>query len=304
MRRFVLHRLLVSLLVILTVSIVGFSLLRLSGNLAAVLAGEGATPADIAKVAHEYGLDRPLYIQYVDWAIGLLHGDLGRSLFSGDSVAHLIATRIGVTLTLASASLVLGLVIAIPLGVIAATRPNSWLDRGALMLAVFGQAIPGFWFGLILIYVFGIMLKWLPISGAENWREFVLPTIALGVSIMPSIMRLTRAGMIEVLSSDYIRAARAAGLGRLSILFRHALRNAILPVVSVAAVQFGLLLGGSVIIESVFAMNGIGLLAFEAIGNADFPVVQAILIFVSVGYVVLTFLAEMINARLDPRIRL
>ncbi|HVV94075.1 MAG TPA: ABC transporter permease [Hyphomicrobiales bacterium] len=304
MRRFILRRLLVSLLVILTVSVVGFSLLRLSGNLAAVLAGEGATPADIAKVAHEYGLDQPLYLQYVDWVLGLLRGDLGKSLFSGDSVAHLIATRIGVTLTLATFSLVLGLVIAIPLGVVAATRPNSWLDRGALMLAVFGQAIPGFWFGLILIYVFGIMLKWLPISGADNWREFVLPTIALGVSIMPSIMRLTRAGMIEVLSSDYIRAARAAGLAPLSILFKHALRNAILPVVSVAAVQFGLLLGGSVIIESVFAMNGIGLLAYQAIGNADFPVVQAILIFVSVGYVVLTFLAELINARLDPRIRL
>jgi peptide/nickel transport system permease protein len=294
----------VSLLVVVTVSVVGFSLMRLSGNLAAVLAGEGASPADIAKVAAEYGLDRPLYVQYLDWALRLLHGDLGRSLFTGDSVAHLIATRIGVTLTLATAALIFGLVIAIPLGVTAATRPNSWLDRACLALAVFGQAVPGFWFGLILIYVFGIMLKVLPISGSENWQEFVLPTIALGVSIMPSIMRLTRAGMIEALGSDYIRAARANGLAPLSVLFRHALRNAVLPVVSVAAVQFGLLLGGSVIIESVFAMNGIGLLAYQAIGNADFPVVQSILIFLSVGYVVLTFLAEVINARLDPRIRL
>jgi len=304
MRRFIIHRLLVALLVIVTVSLVGFSLLRLSGNLAAVLAGEGASPEAIAKVAAQYGLDRPFFIQYLDWAFHALQGDLGRSLFNNEPVADMIMSRIGVTITLAVCSLLFGIVVAIPLGVLAATQPNSWLDRACLSLAVFGQAVPGFWFGLILIYVFGVKMQLFPISGSETWDSFVLPTVCLGIGVMPSIMRLTRAGMLDVLSSDYVRTARAKGLSQRSILFKHALRNAILPVVSIAAVQLGFLLGGSVIIESVFALNGVGLLAFQAIANADFPVVQSILIFLSVSYVMLTVIAELINARLDPRIRL
>jgi peptide/nickel transport system permease protein len=195
-------------------------------------------------------------------------------------------------------------VFAIPLGILAASRPNTWTDRLALSTAVFGQAVPSFWFGLILIYVFGVWLRMLPISGSDGWRNFILPIVTLGVATMPGIMRLTRSGMLEVLSSDYIRMARAKGLSTGSVLFKHSLRNAILPVVAVSAVQLGLLLGGSVIVESVFALNGIGLLAFQAIGNSDFPVVQSILVFLSVGYIVLNFIAELINARLDPRIRL
>lgn len=304
MRRFLLRRFLVSLLVLVSVSIVAFSLLRLSGNLAAILAGEGATAADIAKVAALYGLDRPLILQYFEWAAKALSGDLGQSLFNGEPVAHLIMTRIGVTLTLAFCSLLFGIVLALPLGVLAATRPNSWLDRLCLSLAVFGQAVPNFWFGLILIYVFGVQLRVLPISGADTWTGYILPTICLGVGTMPSLMRLTRAGMLEVLGSDYVRTARAKGLSRGSVLLKHALRNAILPVVAIAAVQLGNLLGGSVIIESVFTLNGVGLLAFQAIGNSDFPVVQSVLIFLSAGYVALTLLAELINARLDPRIRI
>jgi peptide/nickel transport system permease protein len=304
MRRFLISRLVVSLLVILTVSFVGFSLLRLSGNLAAVLAGEGASPRDVARVAAQYGLDRPFFIQYLDWAVNALHGNFGRSLFSGERVSQLIATHIGVTATLAVCSLAFGLAVAIPLGVLAATRPNSWIDRASLSFAAAGYAIPSFWFGLILIYVFGVRLRWLPISGSDGPAHFVLPTIALGIATMPTIMRLTRAGMLEVLAADYVRTARAKGLRTVSVLYKHALPNAILPVVSIAAAQLGLLLGGSVIIESVFSLNGIGLLAFQAIANADFPVVQSILMFVSAGYVVLTLIAELINARLDPRIRL
>jgi peptide/nickel transport system permease protein len=304
MHRFFVRRFLVSLLVLISVSVVAFSLLRLSGNLAAVLAGEGATPADIAKVATQYGLDRPLVLQYFDWAASALHGDLGKSLFNGERVSDLIMSRIGVTLVLAFSALAFGIALAIPLGVMAATRPNSWLDRLCLSLAVFGQAVPNFWFGLILIYVFGVQLRMLPISGADTWVGFILPAICLGTGTMPSIMRLTRAGMLEVLSSDYVRTARAKGLSTRSVLLKHALRNAILPVVSIATVQLGTLLGGSVIIESVFSLNGIGQLAFQSIANSDFPVVQSILIFLSAGYVVLTLLSELINARLDPRIRL
>jgi peptide/nickel transport system permease protein len=304
MGRFVLRRLLVAVLVMVTVSVVGFALLRLSGNLAALLAGNGATPEQVAEVAHRYGLDRPLFIQYFDWAGQALQGNLGKSLFTGEPVSSLIVTHLGVTLTLAVGALVFSLLLAIPLGVAAATRPNSWLDRGCLTVAVFGQAVPSFWFGLILIYVFGVQLRVLPISGAETWRGFILPIVSLGVGTMPGFMRLTRSGMLEVLSSDYIRMARAKGLSTGSVLFKHALRNAILPVVTVTAVQLGLLLGGSVIIESVFALNGIGRLAFDAIANSDFPVVQSILVVLSIGYVVLTLVAEFINAQLDPRIRL
>jgi peptide/nickel transport system permease protein len=303
MRRFVLRRLLVALLVLVSVSIVAFSLLRLSGNLAAILAGENASKAEVAKVAAQYGLDRPLPIQYVDWVGHALSGDLGKSLFSGDPVVDLILSRIGVTLTLALGSLALGLLLALPLGVLAALRPNSWLDRCSLALAVFGQAVPNFWFGLLLIYVFGVQFRVLPVSGSATWAGFVLPTVVLAAGTMPSLMRLTRAGMIEVLSSDYVRTARAKGLSTSSVVIRHALRNAVLPVVSIAAVQLGTLLGGSVIVESVFSLNGVGMLAFQAIANGDFPVVQSILIFLSAGYVVLTLLAELINARLDPRIR-
>jgi len=304
MRRFLVRRLAVAVLVIVTVSFVGFSLLRLSGNLAAVLAGEGASPREVARVAAQYGLDRPFFIQYLDWAGNALRGNLGKSLFTGESVSHLIATHIGVTAALAFASLALGLALAIPLGVFAATRPNSWLDRASLTFAASGYAIPSFWFGLILIYIFGVRLRWLPTSGSDGCTHFVLPTIALGIATMPAIMRLTRAGMLDVLSADYVRTARAKGLRTMTVLYRHALPNAILPVVSISAAQLGMLLGGSVIIESVFALNGIGLLAFQAIANADFPVVQSILIFLSVVYVVLTLIAELINARLDPRIRL
>jgi len=304
MMRFLIHRASIAVLVALTVSIIGFALLRLSGDLAAALAGDTAKPEQIAQVAHLYGLDRPLYIQYLDWAGKALHGDLGRSLFDNKPVSQLIAERVGVTAQLSFMSLVYALVIAIPLGVLAATKPNSWIDRASLGLAVFGQAVPNFWFGLILIIVFGVTLRWLPISGSDHFSNFILPTITLGTSVIPAIMRVTRTGMLDALDSDYIRMARAKGLSTVSVLFKHALRNAILPVVSLTAVSLGFLLGGSVIVESVFALNGIGFLAFQSILRTDFPVVQSIVVFVSFAYIVLTLLSDVVNAYLDPRIRI
>src|SRR5262249_33386162 len=163
-------------------------------------------------------------------------------------------------------------IVSVPLGVLAAVRANSWVDRSALTLAVFGQAIPNFWLGLILIFILGVEWRWLPISGSTTWAHFVMPTITLGVATMPAFMRLTRTGMIDVMSSDFVRTARAKGLHPVSVLFKHALRNAILPVVSLSAVSLGFLLGGSVIVESVFALNGVGLLAFQSISRIDFPV--------------------------------
>jgi peptide/nickel transport system permease protein len=304
MGRFIVRRLIIAAFVALTVSVIGFGLLRMSGDLAHQLAGDDARPAQIAEVARRYGLDRPFYVQYVDWAGQALSGNLGRSLFTNEPVAQLIRERIGVTLKLAILSILFAFLIAVPLGVLAAVRANSLIDRAALTLAVFGQAIPNFWFGLILIVVFGVTLRWLPISGSDTLANFVLPTVTLGFTVMPPFMRLTRSGMLDVLGADYIRTARAKGLRPMSVIFKHALRNAILPIVSLLAVTFGFLLGGSVIVESVFALNGIGLLAFQSIVRADFPVVQAIIVFVSFAYIGLTFLADVVNAWLDPRIRL
>ncbi len=304
MLKFFIRRLLVALLVAFTVSVIGFVLLRLSGDLATVLAGETAAPEEIARVAQMYGLDQPIYVQYAHWAWSALKGDLGTSLFTRVPVLELILQHIGVTVILAFSALIFSLVIAIPLGVAAAMRPNSWVDQLALSLAVFGQAIPNFWFALILIFVFSVTLQWTPISGSDSWMHFILPTITLGLATMPSKMRLTRTGMIEALSSDFVRTARAKGLSTGSVLFKHALRTAILPVVSVSAVSLGFLLGGSVIVESVFSLNGIGQLAFQSISQIDFPVVQSILVFLSFCYIFLTMLADLINASLDPRIKL
>jgi peptide/nickel transport system permease protein len=301
---FFLRRLSIAVFVAVTVSIIGFALLRLSGDLASVLAGENATADDIARVAATYGLDRPLWVQYFDWAGGALRGDLGRSLFTSEPVSELIRDRIGVTALLAFASLVLGLAVAVPLGVLAAVKANSWVDRLALVFSVSFQATPNFWLALIFILVFAVNLRWLPVSGSGTALHMVLPVITLGLSIMPSIMRLTRAGMMDVLSSDYVRTARAKGLPTRSVLFKHALRNAILPVVSLSAVQLGFLLGGSVIIESIFALNGLGYLAFQSITRVDFPVVQSILVFLSCAYILLTLISDLINAKLDPRMRL
>jgi peptide/nickel transport system permease protein len=304
MGAFILGRLIIAVLVAITVSVIGFSLLRLSGDLAQQLAGDDAQPAQIAEVARRYGLDQPLYVQYFDWAGNALSGDLGRSLFTNESVAQLISERLGVTVQLAFMSIIFAVSVAVPLGVLAAVRSNTWIDRLALSLAVFGQAIPNFWLGLILIVLFGVTLQWLPITGSDSFAHFILPTVTLGFTVMPSFMRLTRSGMLDVLEADYIRTARAKGLSPASVIFKHALRNAILPVVSLIAVSLGFLLGGSVIVESIFALNGIGFLAFQSIVRADFPVVQSIVVFISFAYIVLTFLSDAINAWLDPRIRL
>lgn len=304
MLHFLINRLIVAVLVAVTVSILAFSLLRLSGDLAAELAGEDATEPEIAEVARQYGLDRPFHIQYLEWASNALSGDLGTSLFSEEPVAEIIRDALPITAKLAFYSLTLSLIIAIPLGVLAAMHPNSWTDRGALALAVFGQAVPNFWLGLMFILLFGVWLGWTPISGQETWVHFILPTLTIALSALPAKMRLTRAGMIDVLDSDFVRTARAKGLRRRSIVYKHALRNAILPVVAVTMVTFGFLLGGTVVVETVFALNGLGFEAFQAIQRADFPVVQTIVAFISFVYIGLTLMSDLINARLDPRIRL
>ena len=300
---YALQRLGVAILVALTVSLLTFSMIYLSGDPALALAGESATEEDIEQIREAYGYDRPIPVQYGDWLWSAVHGELGESHYLRSDVATVISERLPRTMILGASALGFALALSIPLGVIAAIRPNSFVDRIALTVAVVGQAMPSFFFGLLLIMWLGISWEWLPISGTDSWLNFIMPSIALGYYTTPAVMRLTRAGMLEVLSSDYIRTARAKGLRPPRVLFKHALRNAVIPVVSVSAVQFGFMLGGSIVIESVFNINGLGLLAWQSIQRADLPMMQAVVLVLSLFYIVLTFVADMLNAFLDPRIR-
>ncbi|MDO9498935.1 ABC transporter permease [Falsiroseomonas sp.] len=303
MVRFLLRRFTVAILVALTVLTLSFLLTRLSGDLAISIAGPNATQQDVELIRQAYGLNRPLAQQYLDWLLRAVQGDFGESFFFKDRVANLIAHRLPITLTLGLVGLALALVVALPLGIIAAVREGSHVDRGVMLVALIGQAMPSFWLGLILMVVLGLNLGWLPISGTGGWEYYVMPGIVLSFSAIPSLMRLTRSGMIEALSSDYIRTARAKGLSRLSILVKHGFRNAAIPVVSIAAVQLGFMLGGSIVIETVFAMHGVGYLAWESISKNDFPVVQAVILVLALIYIALTLLADLLNAVLDPRLR-
>jgi peptide/nickel transport system permease protein len=300
---FTVKRLGLAVIVAITVSALAFLLLRASGDVAIALAGEGARAEDIENVRRIYGLDRPLLVQYLDWLWRMAHGDFGESLFFKTPVGPLVLDKLPTTLLLAVFSLGFALAISAPLGILAAVFPNSWIDRLCLALAVLGQAMPNFFFALILIMLLAVTLHWLPVSGSESWAHFVMPTIALGYYIAPAFMRLVRTGMIEVLASDYVRTARAKGLSGTSVIMKHALRNAVVPVVALAAVQLGFLLGGSVVIETIYALDGLGFLAYQSIAHKDLPVMQAIVAILSFVYIGLTLGADLLNAWLDPRIR-
>jgi peptide/nickel transport system permease protein len=300
---FILKRLGLAVLVAFAVSILAFLLVRLSGDPAIAIAGEGAREADIAIVRATYGLDRPLVVQYLDWIANLLRGNLGTSYYFKSDVGALVLDKLPVTLKLGIASLVFALLIAVPLGVVAALRPNSWIDRLALGIAVLGQALPNFFFALILVMLFSITLRWLPVSGSSTPWHFIMPTIALGYYVAPAFMRLVRAGMIEVLGSDFIRTARAKGVPMRRVVLKHALRNALTPVVALTVVQLGYLLGGSVVIETIFALDGLGYLAYQSISHKDLPVMQVVVLILAVVYVLLTLAADIVNAWLDPRLR-
>lgn len=303
MLQFLVRRLIVALLVAATVMTLAFILTRLSGDLAISIAGPNATAADIEAVRKAYGLDRPVLSQFFDWVGRAATGDLGNSYFFQTSVSTLIAERMPVTLTLGLTGLSIALLVSLPMGILAAVRENTGFDRAVQMVALIGQAMPSFWLGLLLMITFGLTLGWLPISGTGSWEHFVMPGIVLAFSAIPALTRLTRAGMIQAMGSDYIRTARAKGLSRASILLKHALRNAAIPVVAIAAVQLGFMLGGSIVIEQVFALHGVGFLAWESIAKNDFPVVQAVVLVLAVIYVALTMVSDLMNAVLDPRLR-
>ena len=259
---YTLKRLALAALVALTVSFISFGLLYLSSDPAIAMAGETASDADIEAIRQLYGFDRPILVQYFDWLQRAAAGDLGKSYYFRTDVSALIGERLPTTMTLGVCAITFAILLSVPLGVAAAIRPNSFIDRIALFLSVMGQALPSFWFALMLIIFLSVSLRLLPTSGSDTWLHFVMPTVVLGYYAAPAIMRLTRTGMLEVLSTDYIRTARAKGLRPWVVLFKHALRNAVIPVVSLAAVQFGFMLGGSIVVETIFALHGAGFLAW------------------------------------------
>ena len=279
MLRFIDGRLIVVLSVGLTLSIVTFFLLNYVIDPAQAIAGEDALFEEIEQIREQYGFDRSITVRYFEWFTGIFQGDLGESYYWNKPVISLLVDRAPETITLALMSVSVTILISIPLGIMAALNPNSLIDRIALGIAVTAQAVPNFWLGLIMILIFALAFPIFPVSGDKTLFHFVLPSIVLGASSVPAVMRLMRTGLLDVINADYIRTARSSGFYGWRLIFNHALRNALLPVVSVLAVQLGNKFGGSVITESVFAINGLGRLALESILGADIPTVQ-ILVFV------------------------
>jgi len=298
------RRLVTSFAVLIAISILVFGLTNLARDPAIAVAGEGASASDIQQVRERYGFEQSLPQRYLQWATAAASGDLGISYRQNRPVLNIIVERLPVTLMLSSTGLVLALAISLPLSLLAARWPGSLLDRATLWLALVAQSVPSFWLALVLISLMSVKWGILPASGSVSIYHFIMPGIVLAIYAMPPLLRLTRAGLQEVLKSDYIRTARAKGLPERKVLSKHALRNALVPVVSIAAVQLGYMLGGSVLLETIFAMNGIGYLAWEAISGADLPVIQAIVLLSAFFYVALSLLADILNAWLDPRIRL
>jgi peptide/nickel transport system permease protein len=303
-RSYIVRRALQAFLVCFIIVTITFFMLFLSQDPVHILLPPEATKEDVEVFRRALGLDRPKLVQYADF-LGkiLLHGDFGHSFTIKKPALFLIAERIPATLQLAIAGLLVSIVLSIPLGIVSAVKRYSFADNVASVGAVLGQAMPLFWLGIMLMLIFGLWLNLLPISGNETWKHLILPAITLGAYLAPLNMRLTRSGMLDVLSQDYIRTARAKGLAEKYVVFKHAFRNAAIPVVTVLGLQFGALLGGSVVTESVFAWPGVGTLAVGAIKEGDFPVVRASVIVFSLIIVFANLLADVVAGWIDPRVR-
>ncbi len=304
MRTYIITKLLHAVGVALVISFVSFFLLFYTADPASTLLPENADDADIAEFEKQFGLDRPMLVQYGDFlAKVVFQGDFGSSWVAKVPVGDLIGVALWPTLKLAIAAQIIAAVLAIPLGIIAAIRRYSLVDNLTTFLVLVGQAMPLFWLGIVLIIIFGVWLKWLPVSGSDTLAHLILPAITLGSFILPLNMRLVRSGMLEVLSQDYIRTARAKGVEENRVLMKHAFRNAAIPLVTVTGVQFGALLGGAVVTETVFSWPGLGRLAIESIQVGDFPVVQAIVLIFGAFTILANLAADIGSAWIDPRIR-
>ena len=298
------RRLLLLIPTVLGVLTLVFFLVHLiPGDPVEVMLGETASSADLNQLRADLGLNRPLGEQYVRFLGGLVHGDLGRSFFYRKPVLAVIGAALPATALLAAAALVVALLIALPVGVIAAVRRDKLTDRLALVGSLVGVSMPNFWLGPMLIILFSFRLGWLPVSGRDGAASLVLPAVTLGVALSAILVRMTRASMLDVLGEDYLRTARAKGVGERTVIARHALRNALLPVVTIVGLQFGALLSGAVITENVFAWPGVGTLLIQAITARDYPLVQGCVLVISLCYVAVNFLTDALYTLIDPRVR-
>ena len=289
--------------VLLTVSVLVFLMSHLTpGDPATIMLGENASAADVERLRHQLGLDRPLAVQYGRYLAGIVRGDLGRSIRSGRPVALEIWERFPPTLQLTLAAMAIAAAAGVLLGALAATSRTGVADAVLMSTSLLGISMPSFWLGLLLILLFGLTLRWLPIAGQGDWRALVLPAVTLGAQAAAVLARLTRASLLDVLPSDFVRTARAKGVAGSRVLFRHALRNALIPVVTVMGLQFGALLGGAVIVESVFARSGLGRFAVAAVQSRDFPVIQGIVLFAAAVYALVNLSVDVAYLALDPRI--
>jgi peptide/nickel transport system permease protein len=309
---YVTRRILATIPVMLIVAFCVFSLLYIApGDPAAIIAGDQATPADVERIRASLGLDRPFLLRFGEWFWQILHGDLGTSIFTNLPVSHMIAQRIEPTISLMLLAIVFAVAVAIPLGVLAAWKHGSWIDQGVMVLAVFGFSTPVFVVGYLLAYVFALQFNWLPVQGFNSLstgivpflRNMALPTLALGLVFIALLARITRATMLDVLNQDYVRTAKAKGVGQRAVLFVHALKNAAVPIITVIGNGVALLIGGAVLTESVFAIPGLGRLTLDAILRRDYPVIQGVVLLFSFSYVVVNLLVDLAYTLFDPRIR-
>jgi ABC-type dipeptide/oligopeptide/nickel transport system permease component len=303
MKRYLIRRLGRTVFALWGISTIVFLVMRLSGDPAVLLLPQEASLADIARLRQELGLDDPLPVQYLRFLGKALTGDFGESLRHKEPAMALVRTHLWATLELALAAFLIAVLVAVPIGVLAAVRPNSLYDHAVMSLALLGQSAPTFWIGIMLILVFGVWLRWFPIGGRGTPGHLVMPAVTLGAFAMASIARLTRSAMLEVIRLDYITAARAKGLGEGRVIWWHALKNAAIPVVTIMGLQFGALLGGAVVTETVFSWPGIGRLAIQGIYNRDYPIVQASVFVAAVFFVGVNFAVDLLYTVLDPRIR-
>ncbi|WP_263352227.1 ABC transporter permease [Acidicapsa acidisoli] len=308
----ILTRVLLTIPVVWVVVSLVFLLIHLvPGDPVQQMLGEGATAADLATLRHQYGLDLPLGIQYLHYWRDVLHGDLGRSIRLNDTVVHLIATRYPYTIELTVSALALGLALAVPAGVMAAVRRGRWQDQTVGLVSLFGLSVPAFALGPVLILVFSIGLGSLPVSGAgpgglfsaDGWRYLVLPAVAMGVSLAAILTRMVRTAMLEELNQDYIRTARAKGLSENAVVYRHALPNALVPIVTVVGLQFGALLAGAIVTETIFSWPGLGRLVVTAISGRDYALVQGSLLAIGLTYVLVNLLTDLTYRWVNPRMR-
>jgi peptide/nickel transport system permease protein len=302
---FLIRRLFQIIPVLFGVSFIVFLIMQMvPGDPATLVAGEGATDEKVQLIRHDLGLDQPLYVQYFHYVENIAKGDLGQSIRTGRPVLDEILIRLPITMELAFWSIIITIVLGVIAGIIAATKQNSFSDVGVMITSLIGVSLPNFWLGIILILFFSVKLQWFPVAGWGSFSHVILPAITLGTGGAAIVARMTRASMLEVIRQDYIRTARAKGVQERYIIYKHALKNALIPVVTVVGLQFGALLGGTVITESVFAINGVGRLIVDAIKMRDLPLVQGTILFVSVLFVIVNLLVDVSYRMLNKRVEL